>query len=464
MSKSLKWIIGSLVLVIVLLVVLKKAGVFGKDEGTKVTAEKAAVRSITETVTASGKVYPEVEVKISSDISGEVVELTVAEGDTIRKGQVLARIYADIYASQRDQAAAMVSQSEAQVSNAKAQLGALKASLDQTEASYKRQKTLLDQKVISQSEFEQASQAYFSAVANYQAAQDNINVNQAGVKSAVASLNRASKDVSRATISAPMDGVISLMLVKKGERVVGTAQMTGTEIMRVADLNSIEVQVEVGENDIPKVKVGDSAIVEVDAYNTRKFKGIVYKIANPSTASTTSAASSSTTITNYQVHIRLLPESYRDLVVKGKAFPFRPNMTASADIQTNTHAGALSVPLNAVTTRDKKSDDAAGKDKAKSSKEKKENTTTTADSDNKDAADKDDLQEVVFVLQKDGTVKKVVVTTDIQDLNNIEIKSGLKAGDEVITGPYDVVSKQLKTGTKVKVVPKDELVQTFKKN
>ncbi len=159
MSKSLKWIIGSLVLVIVLLVMLKKAGVFGKDEGTKVTAEKAAVRSITETVTASGKVYPEVEVKISSDISGEVVELTVAEGDTIRKGQVLARIYADIYASQRDQAAAMVSQSEAQVSNAKAQLGALKASLDQTEASYKRQKTLLDQKVISQSEFEQASQA-----------------------------------------------------------------------------------------------------------------------------------------------------------------------------------------------------------------------------------------------------------------------------------------------------------------
>lgn len=462
MSKSLKWIVGSLVVLIVLLVVLKKAGAFGKDEGTKVTAEKVAVRSITETVTASGKVYPEVEVKISSDISGEIVELTIAEGDTIRKGQVLARIYADIYASQRDQAAAMVSQSEAQVANAKAQLGALKASLDQTEASYKRQKTLLDQKVISQAEFEQASQAYFAAVANYQAAKDNINVNQAGVQSAVASLNRASKDVGRTTITAPMDGVVSLMLVKKGERVVGTAQMTGTEMMRVADLNSIEVQVEVGENDIPKVKIGDSAIVEVDAYNNRKFKGIVYKIANPSTASTTSAASSSTTITNYQVHIRLLPDSYKDLVVKGKAFPFRPNMTASADIQTNTHAGALSVPLNAVTTRDKKSDDAAGKDKSKDKKETA--ATTSSDNGNKEGADKDDLQEVVFVLQKDGTVKKVVVTTDIQDLNNIEIKSGLQAGDEVITGPYDVVSKQLKQGTKVKVVPKDQLVQTFKKN
>lgn len=461
MSKTLKWIIGSLVVLIVLLVVMKKAGMFGKDEGTKVTAEKATVRSITETVTASGKVYPEVEVKISSDISGEIVELTIAEGDTVRKGQMLARIYADIYASQRDQAAAMVSQSEAQVSNAKAQLGALKASLDQAEASYKRQKTLLEQKVISQSEFEQASQAYFSALANYQAAQDNINVNQAGVKSAVASLNRASKDVSRTTIVAPMDGVVSLMLVKKGERVVGTAQMTGTEMMRIADLNSIEVQVEVGENDIPKVKIGDSALVEVDAYNNRKFKGVVYKIANPSTAATTSATSSSTTITNYQVHIRLLSESYKDLIVKGRSFPFRPNMTASADIQTNTHATALSVPLNAVTTRDRKNDEAVSKEKGK--EEKKAENTASSDNDNKDA-NKDDLQEVVFVLQADGTVKKVVVTTGIQDINNIEITSGLKAGDEVITGPYDVVSKQLKQGTKVKVVPKDQLVQTFKKN
>ncbi|BAV10256.1 HlyD family secretion protein [Filimonas lacunae] len=463
MSKKAIWIISTLVVLVILLVVLKKSGALGKDEGTKVSAEKAAVRSITETVTASGKVYPEVEVKISSDISGEIVELTIAEGDTVRKGQMLARIYADIYASQRDQAAATVSQTEAQVANAKAQLGALKATLDQTEAAYKRQKTLLDQKVISQSEFEQASQAYFSAQSNYQASKDNINANLAGVRSAQASLNRASKDVSRTTITAPMDGVVSLMLVKKGERVVGTAQMTGTEMMRVADLNSIEVQVDVGENDIPKVKIGDSAIVQVDAYNNRKFKGIVYKIANPSSASssTTSSASSSTTITNYQVHIRLLQDSYKDLLVKGKAFPFRPNMTASADIQTKTHAQALSVPLNAVTTRDKNSDDAAGKDK----KEKKDNADKASTSgNNDDEVNKDDLQEVVFVLQQDGTVKKVVVTTDIQDINNIEIKTGLKPGDEVISGPYDVVNKQLKQGTKVKVVPKSELVQTFKKN
>ncbi|RXK81786.1 efflux RND transporter periplasmic adaptor subunit [Filimonas effusa] len=463
MSKKLKWILIILVLLIVLLVVLKKAGVIGKEEGTRVTAEKAAKRDITEVVTASGKIYPEVEVKISSDISGEIVELNVAEGDTVRKGQVLAKIYADIYASQRDQAAAVVAQNEAQVSNARAQLAGLKATLDQTEAAYKRQKTLVEQKVISASEFEQATQAYYAAQANYKAAQDNINANQASVKGAVANLTRANKDISRTTIVAPMDGVISLLLVKKGERVVGTAQMTGTEMMRVADLNSIEVQVDVSESDIPKVKIGDSAIVEVDAYNNRKFKGRVYKIANPSTAATTSSSNASTTITNYQVHIRLFPDSYRDLLAKGHAFPFRPNMTGSADIQTSTHAGVLSVPLNAVTTRDK-NDAKEGDNKKSDKKKEEEKKDATADNQPKTGNDGDDLQEVVFVRQPDGKVKKVVVTTGIQDINNIEIKSGLNGGEEVITGPYDVVSKQLKDGTLVKVVSKDELTKNFKKN
>jgi HlyD family secretion protein len=454
MSKKLKWIIGILVVLIILLVVLAKAGVFGKDEGTKVTAEKATNRTIIETVNASGKIYPEIEVKVSPDISGEIVELTVEEGDTVKRGQVLAKIYADIYASQRDQAAAQVSQSQAQVANSQAQLGALKATLDQTEAAYKRQKTLLDQKVISQSEFETAQQAYLSAKANYEASVSAIKANQANVQSTMAMLNRASKDVTRATIVAPMNGVVSLLAVKKGERVVGTAQMAGTEMMRIADLNSIEVQVDVGENDIPKVKIGDSAIVEVDAYNQRKFKGIVYKIANPLLAALSTSNSSSTSVTNYKVHIRLLSDSYKDLIGNGRPFPFRPNMTASADIQTNTHSNALSVPLNAVTTRDKNDD--------KAPSEKKD--------DNKDEAEKqeslssdDDIQEVVFVLQKDGTVKKFPVKTDIQDINYIQITEGIQAGAEVITGPYDVVSKQLKDDMKVKVVPKDQLVQDFKK-
>lgn len=456
MSKKLKWLIIILVGLVILLIVLSKAGAFGKDEGIKVTAEKAVKRTLTETVTASGKVYPEIEVKVSSDISGEVVELRVNEGDTVKKGQVLARIYADIYTSQRDQAAAVVAQSEAQAANANAQLGALKASLDQTEAAYNRQKVLLDQKVISRSEFETAQQAYFSAKANYIASQQTIKANIAGVKSAQASLNRADKDVSRTTITAPMDGVVSLMEVKRGERVVGTAQMTGTEMMRIADLNSIEVQVDVGESDIPKVKLGDSAIVEIDAFNNRKFKGVVYKIANPlslASSSSVSTSTSSTTVTNYQVHIRLLPESYRDLIVKNQPFPFRPNMTASADIQTSTHNNVLSVPLNAVAMRDKSPEK---KDDTKKKEDNTANKTTSVSAD-------DDSQEVVFIMQADGKVKKVPVTTDIQDINYIEIKSGLKEGDQVITGPYDVVSKQLQDGTKVKIVPKEQLVQAFKK-
>ncbi|TKK69389.1 HlyD family efflux transporter periplasmic adaptor subunit [Ilyomonas limi] len=455
MSKTLKWIIGILVLLIVVLVVLKATGAIGKDEGTKITAEKAERRTITETVNASGKIYPEVEVKVSPDISGEIVELNVAEGDTVRKGQVLARIYADIYSSQRDQAAAVVAQSQAQVANSQAQLGALKATLDQAEAAYKRNKQLLDDKVISQAEFETAQQAYLSSQANYQAALKGIQASKANVQANIASLNRASQDVGRTTITAPMDGVISLLSVKKGERVAGNSFNVGTEMMRIADLNSIEVQVDVSENDIPKVRLGDSADVEVDAYNQRKFKGVVYKIANPST-SATSATSSTTTVTNYEVHIRLLPESYADLMGKGKPFPFRPNMTGSADIKTNTEANVLSVPLNAVTTRDKnnnstqKSDDNNG-----NSNNNNDNNTT--------AASTDDINEVVFVVQKDGTVKQHIVKTGIQDLNYIQILSGINAGDEVVTGPYDVVSKDLKNGDKVKVVSKDELVQGFKK-
>lgn len=455
MSKTLKWILIILGIVIVLLVVAKAGGAFGKDEGTKITAEKAANRTITETVNASGKIFPEIEVKVSSDISGEIVQLNVKEGDTVRKGQVLANVYADIYTSQRDQAAAGVAQSEAQASNAEAQLQSLKATLDQTEAAYNRSKTLLDQKVVSRAEFEQSQQAYFSAKANYAAAQQSIRANKAAIQSAQANLNMASKNVSRTTITASMDGVISLLEVKKGERVVGVAQMAGTEIMRIADLNSIECQVDVGENDIPKVKLGDSAIIQVDAFNNRKFKGVVYKIANPVTATGSSASSSvsSTTVTNYEVHIRLLPETYKDLIVKGQPFPFRPNMTASADIQTKTNPNVLSVPLNAVTTRDKKSDAAPTAKKDDNKDEPQQQASVSSG---------DDIQEVVFVVQPDGTVKKVPVTTDIQDINYIQVKSGINAGDMVVTGPYDIVSKQLKDKQKVKVVSKDELMKDSK--
>ncbi|MFL9481496.1 efflux RND transporter periplasmic adaptor subunit [Chitinophagaceae bacterium LWZ2-11] len=459
MSKTLIWIIVSLLILIGVLVGLSKAGVIGKDDAIKVTTEKAAVRTITETVNASGKIYPEVEVKISSDVSGEVVELAVEEGDTVKKGQILAKIYPDIYLSQRDQAAAGVTQSQAQVANSNAQLQALKATVDQTEAAYNRQKQLLDDKVISRSEFETAQQAYLSAKANYAATEQSIKANQANVQSAMANLNSADKNVTRTTISSSMDGIVSILEVKKGERVVGTAQMTGTEMMRIADLGSITAQVDVGENDIPKVKIGDTALVEVDAYTGRKFKGVVYKIANPTNAvSSTTTTTSSTDVTNYKVHIRLLSSDYKDLIVPGKSFPFRPGMSASADIQTKTKPSILSVPLNAVTTRDSKG---AAKQPAKDDDKKKDNNTD--DKQQKTATADAGSKEVVFLLQKDGSVKSVEVKVGIQDLNYIEITSGLKDGDEVVTGPYNVVSKSLKDGDKVESTAKDKVFDAKKK-
>lgn len=457
MNKKLIWIIGGLVAVILILVILKKNGVIGKEAGMKVTAEKAVDRTIIETVNASGKVYPEVEVKVSPDISGEIMELNVNEGDSVRKGQVLARIYADIYNSQRDQAAAVVTQSQAQVLNSTAQLEALKATLDQAETTFKRQKQLLEDKVISHAEFEQADQAIKTARAQYNAATQGIKGSQASVQNAQAQLSRANKDVSRATLVAPMNGVVSLLAVKKGERVVGTAQMAGTEMLRIADMNIMELRVNVGENDIPKVQLNDSAVIEIDAYTNRKFMGIVTKIASSNTTAAQSASlsSSSTEVTNYQVNIRLLPQSYQDLLSRSKSgsSPFRPGMNASADIQTKTRNNVLAVPINAVTTRDKNGDKPV-------SDKKQDKDNNNNNSQEVPAVNADDLEEVVFVLQADKTtVKKVKVKTDIQDINYIQITNGLKPGEEVITGPYNLVSKTLKDGDKVKIVPKEQLFE-----
>jgi HlyD family secretion protein len=454
MSKKIWWLIGGLLVVLIVLVIFARSG---KEDGIRVTTEKVVQKTIIETVNASGKIYPEIEVKVSPDISGEIVELNVAEGDSVRKGQVLARIYADIYSTQRDQASAGVNQSQAQVANSTAQLGALQATLDQAQVTYNRQKQLLDEKVISRVEFEQADQSLKTARAQYTAAVAGIKGTQASVQSAKAQLSRANKDVNRATLLAPMDGVVSLLAVKKGERVVGTAQMAGTEMLRVADMNLIELRVDVGENDIPKVHLGDSAIIEVDAYSKRKFKGLVTKIASSNTGAAQSAQATGTEVTNYKVHIRLLRESYQDLFdpAKPKSFPFRPGMNASADIQTKTHANVLAVPINAVTTRDKN---------AEGEKKKTEKDATEPSSEMPSSTNAEEIEEVVFVLNTvDNTVRKVKVRTDIQDINYIEVLSGLKAGDEVITGPYNIVSKTLKEKDKVKIIPKDKLFTEPKK-
>lgn len=456
MKKKILWITGSLVTLIILLIVLKSSGVIGKEEGVKVATEKVTRRNISETVNASGKVYPEIEVKVSPDVSGEIVELYVLEGDSVRKGNILARIYGDIYTSQRDQASAIVSQQQASVENNKAQLESLKSAMTLTERTYNRQKQLLADKVISAAEFEQAENAWLSAQANYNAALQGIRSGQAGVQSARSSLLRANKDLSRTVVVAPMDGVVSLLNVKKGERVVGNSMMAGTEMMRIADMNKIEVRVDVGENDIPKVHLGDSALVEVDAYNNRKFKGLVTQIAS-SSATASQQVAATNDVTNYKVYIRLLPESYKDLVdpSRPKNFPFRPGMTASADIFTKTKTNILAVSINAVTTREKGTDNVA--DDKKDEKKPEEGIQ-----DNEKTGLTSDLDEVVFVMQPDGSVKKVKVKTDIQDINYIEVVDGLKDGAEVITAPYNVISKTLKDGMKVKVVPKDKLFEVKK--
>ena len=451
MSKKVKLILIGLVVLVAVLGGLKYAGVFGKKEGIKVTAEKVQLRTITEIVNASGKIYPVIEVKVSPDISGEITELTVLEGDSVTKGQIIARIYADIYSIQANQAASGVAQSQAQVANAQAALEAFKAQLDQSEKTYKMQKQLFDDKVISRNEFNLSESNFKSAQANYNAAKQGIKGGQASVQSAQSNLAKANKDLGRTAVLAPMNGVVSLLNVKKGERVVGSNLMSGTEMLRIADMAKIEIRVDVSESDIAKVHLGDSAIVTVDAYSTRKFKGMVTQISssNNGAATQSALANTSTDVTNYKVYVRLLPESYSDLLDKG-SYPFRPGMSASADIQTKTHLNVLSVPINAVTTRD-----------LNDSTTKVAGATKTGTAD-KAAAGEDDLEVVVFIVDKEGSVKKVKVTTAIQDINYIEISGGLKEGDNVISGPYDVVSKLLKEKDKVKVVEKKDLFEKVK--
>jgi len=449
MNKSLKWILIIVGVLAVLFVGAKMLGGSSK-KGTKVTAEKAQSRTIIETVNASGKVYPEVEVKISPDISGEITELNVQEGDSVKKGQVLARIYADIYSSQRDEAAARVMQSQATVANSEASLSALKAQLDQAKATYDRNKDLYDEKVISKAEFEQYETQYRTAQSQYNAAQQNIRSLRAATQSTQTSLVAANKNLGRTTLLSPMNGVISSLSVTKGERVSGNSFTLGTEMMRVAEMDVMEVRVDVGENDIVKVNIGDSADIEVEAYNNRKFKGVVTQIAS----STKTTQSTSGDVTNYEVRIRINSSSYSDLLdpSKLKKFPFRPGMNASADIKTKRKDNVVSVPIAAVAARLKGSDKTVADEKKEKEKTKTDNTQEINISG-------DDIEEVVFVIKADGTVEKRTVTTGIQDMNFIEITSGLKEGEQIVTAPFDAVNKTMKSGDKITIVPKEKLFQ-----
>ncbi len=445
-----KWYYVLIVVALLIWVVSKFAG--GGDGEEKVAVGKAATRTIIESVNASGKVYPEVEVKISPDISGEITELTVEEGDSVVKGQVLARIYADIYALQRDEASSRVAQTSASVKNSQESIEGLRANLEQADLTYGRNKKLYEDKVISKAELEQFETAARTARANLRAAEQNLLSLRATVQGSQVGLSRANKDLGRTTLTAPMSGVISSLKVKKGERVAGNSFNIGTEMMTVADMSVIEVRVDVGENDIVKIHIGDSADVEVDAYSKRKFKGVVTKIA--SSTKSGSALASANDVTNYEVRIRLDKSSYEDLL--GQRFPFRPGMNASADIKTRRVENVLAVPIAAVTARLK------GGDETLADKKKEQTEAKGMDQNAEEDMNGMDLEEVVFVVQPDGTVKKVVVTTGVQDINYIQVLSGLKGNEEVVVAPFASLSKTLKNGTKVNVVPKEQLYEKKK--
>lgn len=448
--KKIVWII--IAGVILLIGVFLYKNVSG-DKSVPVTTEKAEKRSITELVSANGKIQPEVEVKISSDVSGEIVELFVKEGDQVKKGDLLCKINPLIYESNSSRMVATLNGAKANLSNAKARLEQIKASFVNAEASYQRNKKLFDQGAISQSDFDIAKATYEGAKADVKGAEDNVDASDYNVKSTEASLKEANDNLAKTNIYSPVNGTVSKLNKEKGERVVGTAQMEGTEIMRLANLNEMEVSVDVNENDIVRVHNGDTSLIEVDAYLDRKFKGIVTEIAN--SANTTGVTAEQ--VTNFTVKIRILQESYKDLMNDKSVSPFRPGMSATVDVQTKRASNILTVPIQSVTTR---TDSTAFEGKEKKGKEDNEDDEEIVVSDTKDKSKEAKaplkIEECVFVMN-DGKAKMVKVKTGIQDNNYIEIVSGLKEGDEVISGPYSAIAKQLKDGADIKKVEKSEL-------
>ena len=442
-------LLGLVVVLIGGYAIAKKKGLIGKPTGVEVLVAKAGPANIVEKVSASGKVQPETEVKISPDVSGEIIELYVHEGDSVRKGQLLLRIRPDNYQAQVNMQSAQVGTQRANVGQAQARLQQLMASAKQTELSYRRNASLYKQKVISQADYEASQAAYNASQEEINSARQSIRATQSTVSAASASLEEARKNLNKTTIYAPVSGTVSKLNVKKGERVVGTTQMAGTEIMRIANLNNMEVRVNVNENDVNNVNLGDSVEVEVDAYASKKekFRGLVTNIANTAKDALTAEA-----VTEFEVRIRLLPESYKHLMrtVKGKTIvPFRPGMTASVDIITDRKSGVLSVPLASVTTR---SDSAASKDNEKggvrvSGGSRGSGSATAMDG---KAAPKAEIQEVVFII-KDGKAVMTPVKTGISDFQNIEVTSGVPAGAQVVSGPFRAIAKTLKDGATVEI-------------
>jgi HlyD family secretion protein len=425
-------------------IIAKKKGLIGKPDETKVATEKVTKRTIVEVVSANGKIAPESEVKLSPDVSGEIIELYVKEGDLIKSGQLLAKINPEIYLSNYDRTIAALNTSQANLANSKAQLAQINSQFINAKSSFERNEKLHNQKAISDAEFETSKANFDVAQAQVEAAEQSIKAAAFNVKNAEAGVKESKENLSKTSIYAPVGGTISKLNLEKGERVAGASQFgSGTEILRIANLQTMEVKVSVNENDIVRVTLNDTAFVEVDAYQNRKFKGIVTEI---STSANTIGVSADQ-VTNFDVKIRILPSSYKDLIAADKPndSPFRPGMSATVDIRTESVENVLTLPIQAVTTR-------ADTTKAAPKVEGK-NQAQQGDENVKKKAEV--VQEYVFLYEK-GVAKMLKVKTGIQDNTYIQITEGLKDGQEIITAPYRAVSKKLKDGDKVtKVDPKD---------
>ena len=438
-NRLLYSIIGAVIVLIVFLVVGRSQGWIGKAKTIEVEMAKAKKTSITEKVSASGTVQPVIEVKLAPEVSGEITDLTVEDGDSVKLGDVLVKIRPDVWLSQLERSEAALNQQSANAESSKANLSRAQATYMRSEQDYKRQEKLWNEKVISESEWQLAQQNFKIATNDLKSAEQSLEAAKFVVNSTQAGVKESQENVRRTTVNAPMKGVVSKLNVKKGERVVGTAQMAGTEMMRIADLNKMEVRVNVNENDIVRVHYNDSVIIDVDAYGNigKQFKGIVTNIAN-----TARDKQSSDAITEFEVRILILQSSYEDLIKEGNRYPFRPGMTASVDIVTTRKENVLSVPLAAVTTRNPDDD----KNKEKPEDDDDEERTVT-DSSKPKVVKKED--KVVVFVHENGEAKMREVKTGISDYDNIEIISGLTDSVEVITGPFLVVSKRLKEGDKV---------------
>ncbi len=442
MGKTTKYVLITLGALVVIYVAGKMAGWWGKPPKTQVATEKADTRVINETVSASGKIKAHVEVKISPEVSGEVVDLPVKEGDVVKKGQLLCRIRPDILKSDYDRTVAAYNSQKASVGNTEQLLKQAEATYENQAAIYKRDKVLFDNKVLTASEFDAAKANYEGAKAQLEAAKQNVAGSNYGLAQTAASVKESQANLDKTTIYSPVDGVISKLSIQKGERVLGTQQFAGTEIMTISDLNQLDVNVDVNENDINRITFGDSSKIEVDAFQGKTFVGTVIEIGSAANVVGTTADQ----VTNFTVKVRIDPKSYLALLNKTATnpSPFRPGLTATVDIQTN-HAKALSVPIQSVTTReDTKAPTASNPDKPDDNSDKSKAKITAPS------------KEFVFVYSA-GKVKQVAVTTGIQDDSYIQILSGLKGGEEVVSAPYTAISKALNDKMEVDKVDKSKL-------